>query len=137
MRSMATTHSSTTDSSVQEQLLRLLDDWMAAIVANDAARIADYMTEDWVMVSEKGVGTAEQFLTLVESGELTHSAMQRVGDARIKRYGNVAVLTVRATNTAHYQGKRFDADEWTTDVYVETERGWRCSLTQITTVATE
>ncbi|MFG1795568.1 nuclear transport factor 2 family protein [Nocardia sp. NPDC049149] len=125
-----------TDSLLADQLIALLDEWMAAIVANDAARIGAYLTDDWIMVSENGITTAKEFLAFVESGALTHSAMQRVGDARIRRTGDVAVLTVRVTNIAHYQGKRFDADEWTTDVFVETERGWRCALSQITAVAT-
>ncbi|WP_069163837.1 nuclear transport factor 2 family protein [Nocardia altamirensis] len=124
-----------TDSALADQLVALLDEWMAAIVANDAARIGAYMTDDWIMVSENGIATAEEFLAFVESGALTHSAMQQVGEARVRRTGDVAVLTVRATNIAHYQGKRFDADEWTTDVFVETEQGWRCALTQITAVA--
>ncbi|QBS40483.1 nuclear transport factor 2 family protein [Nocardia sp. CS682] len=132
---MATTRSSAADGSTDILLVGLLDQWMAAIVANDAARIADYMTDDWTMVSENGITSAKEFLAFVESGDLTHSAMQRVGAASIKHYGNVAVLTVRATNTAHYRGERFDADEWTTDVFVETAQGWRCSLTQITAVA--
>ncbi|CAM4021579.1 nuclear transport factor 2 family protein [Nocardia ninae] len=134
---MATTRSSAADGSIDVLLVGLLDQWMAAIVANDAVRIADYMTDDWTMVSENGITSAAEFLAFVQSGALTHSAMQRVGEASIKHYGHVAVLTVRATNTAHYQGDRFEADEWTTDVFVETEQGWRCSLTQITAVAAQ
>ncbi|KAA8885134.1 nuclear transport factor 2 family protein [Nocardia colli] len=134
---MATTHPTGTDDTIKDRLVALLDEWMAAIVTNDAARIADYMTDDWIMVSENGITPAARFLTLVETGALSHSAMQRTSDAATFEYrGNVAVLTVRATNTAHFQGKRFDADEWTTDVFVETEQGWRCSLTHITAVST-
>ncbi|MGW4844611.1 nuclear transport factor 2 family protein [Nocardia brasiliensis] len=130
---MATTP---TTGALHDRLVPLLDAWMAAIVANDAARIAEFMTDDWTMVSENGITSARDFLGFIASGALTHSAMQRVGDPVIQCHGKVAVLTVRVTNTAHYQGKRFDADEWTTDVYVETAQGWRCSLSHITAVAT-
>jgi uncharacterized protein (TIGR02246 family) len=111
------------------------DEWARAIVSNDAARIAGFMADDWVMVSESGVTTKEQFLSVVESGALTHSAMDRVGDARVRAYGDTALLTARMTNTAHYEGRRFDADEWVTDVFVHRGGRWLCVLSQITGVA--
>jgi uncharacterized protein (TIGR02246 family) len=111
------------------------DEWSRAIVSNDAARIADFMDDDWVMVSESGVTTKEQFLSVVESGALTHSAMDRVGDARARAYGDTVLLTTRMTNTAHYEGRRFDADEWVTDVFVRRDDRWLCVLSQITAVA--
>lgn len=111
------------------------DEWARAIVSNDAARIAGFMADEWVMVSESGVTTREQFLSVVESGALTHSAMERVGDARVRTYGDTALLTARITNTAHYEGRRFDADEWVTDVFVYRGGRWLCVLSQITAVA--
>ncbi len=42
------------------------------------------------------------------------------------------MVTARVTNTAHYGGDRFDADEWTTDVFVRRDDVWRCVLTHLT-----
>jgi uncharacterized protein (TIGR02246 family) len=120
---------------VDAELEAVEDEWARAIVSNDAARIAGFMADDWVMVSESGVTTREQFLSVVESGALTHSAMDRVGDARVRTYGGTAFLTARITNTAHYGGRRFDADEWVTDVFVRRGDRWLCVLSQITAVA--
>ncbi|MFD9550169.1 nuclear transport factor 2 family protein [Nocardia salmonicida] len=117
---------------VDDELLAVLDEWQVAIVANDADRIGAYMADEWIMVSENGITTAEQFLAFVRSGDLTHSAMQRVGQARIRYHGELVLLTTRITNTAHYQGIRFDADEWTTDAFRHIDGRWRCLLTQIT-----
>lgn len=116
-------------------LAALAHAWAAAMVSNDPARIADFMADDWVIVSESGISTKAQFLSYVESGDLIHSAFQLVGEPRIQVYGDSAVLTVRVTNTAHYKGERFDADEWTTDVFVRREDCWRCVLSHITAVA--
>jgi hypothetical protein len=58
--------------------------------------------------------------------------MDRVGAARDRAYGYAAVCTTRVTNTAHYRGHRFDADEWTTDVFVRRTGRWLCVLTHIT-----
>ncbi|MEY9991245.1 uncharacterized protein (TIGR02246 family) [Streptomyces sp. V4I8] len=110
-------------------------DWAAAMVSNDPARIAHFMADDWVIVSESGVSTREQFLALVESGDLTHSAFQIIGDPRIRVHGDSAVVTARITNTAHYRGERFDADEWTTDVFVRRDDRWLCVLSHITAAA--
>jgi ketosteroid isomerase-like protein len=119
---------------VGAELISIEDAWARAIVANDAARIAGFMADDWVIVSETGVGTREQFLSLVGSGALTHSAMDRVSDARVRVYGDAAVVTSRQTNTAHFEGRRFDADEWVTDVFVRRGARWVCVLSQITAV---
>jgi hypothetical protein len=61
--------------------------------------------------------------------------MNRVGEARVRSYGDAAVLTARVTNTAHHLGQRFDADEWTTDLFVRRNGHWLCVLTHITAAA--
>ncbi|MFD2796592.1 nuclear transport factor 2 family protein [Promicromonospora vindobonensis] len=122
---------------VHTRLIALAKDWADAIVSNDATRVRGFMADEWVIVSESGVSAKEQFLSLVESGELTHSAMTSVGQPRIRVYGDTAVFTGRVTNTAHYLGQRFDADEWTTDVFVNRNGRWLCVLSHITPAATD
>ncbi|MGO4782822.1 nuclear transport factor 2 family protein [Cryobacterium sp. W22_MBD10_FK3] len=117
----------------EAELIALAAAWAQAIVANDATRIADFVTDDWVLVSESGVSPGHEFLALVSSGELTHSAMAAVGDSRVRVWGDTAVITARITNTAHYRGRRFDADEWTTDVFVHRDGRWRCAVSHYST----
>lgn len=117
------------------ELVGIEDEWSQAIVANDAEQIGSFMTDDWVIVSESGMATKEEFLSFVRSGELTHSAMERVSEARTRVYGGTAVITARVTNTAHYRGQRYDANEWTTDVFVLADGRWRCVLSHITAAA--
>ena len=119
---------------VESVVVAIADEWAKAIVSNNAERIASFMADDWVMVSESGVSTKEQFMSFVDSGALTHSAMDRVSEARVRVYGDTAVLTARVTNTAHYDGRQFGADEWTSDVFVYQEGRWLCVLSQITAV---
>lgn len=121
------------DEALSKHLLNLADEWAKAIVSNDAEAIGRFMWEDWVIVSENGISERPHFLSFVESGDLTHSAMEMVdGTARVRIYGDTAVLTGRATNTAHYKGEEFQADEWTTDVFVKLNGEWKCVLTHIT-----
>lgn len=116
----------------EQELLKLGEDWAAAMVANDADRIGSFMADDWVIVSERGIATKEDFLSFVRSGQLTHSMFEMSGDARIKEYGDTAVLSARIVNTAHFGGQQFDADEWTTDVFVKRDGRWLCVLSHIT-----
>ncbi len=120
------------DDDAYAELVAIGDDWARAIVSNDAQRIASFMADDWVIVSESGISPKEPFLSFVKSGELTHSAMDRISEARVRFYGDTAVLTARVTNTAHHMGQRFDADEWTTDVFVKRDGRWLCVLSHIT-----
>lgn len=82
--------------------------------------------------SDRGISTKEHFLSYVRSGALTHSSFEMVGEARIKIYGETAVLTGRIVNTAHFGGQTFEADEWTSDVFVKRDGRWLCVLSQIT-----
>jgi ketosteroid isomerase-like protein len=52
-----------------------------------------------------------------------------------RAYGDTAVVTARVTNTAHFDGRQFDADEWTTDVLVRRGGRWLCVLSHITAAA--
>jgi ketosteroid isomerase-like protein len=117
---------------VEEELLSIAKGWAEAIISNDAARIASFVTDDWVIVSESGVSPGGKFLTLVASGHLTHSAMHAVVPARVRIWGETAVLTSRITSTAHYLGRQTDADEWTTDVFIKQDGRWLCALTHYT-----
>lgn len=117
------------------ELVVLADEWARVIVSNDADLIASFTAADWVIVSESGISSRDDFLAVVGSGELTHSAMDRVGEPRIRVYGDTAVFTARVTNTAHHGGQRFDADEWTTDVFVRRGSRWQCVLTHLAAAA--
>lgn len=115
-----------------EQLLETGREWAAAMVANDVDRIGEYMADEWVIVSDRGISNREHFLSFVRSGMLTHSSFEMVGEPRIKIYGDTAVLTGRIKNTAQFGGQQFDADEWSSDVFVKRDGRWLCVLSHIT-----
>ncbi len=120
----------------RSELIAIDDAWAAALVGNDADRMGSFMADEWVIVSESGITTKEEFLGLVRSGSLTHSAMDRISEALARFHGDTATISSRVTNTAHYRGQRFDADEWTTSVFVRRGGSWLCVLSQITAAST-
>ena len=72
---------------------------------------------------------------VIESGELSHDTMTK-DVARVRVYGDIAVVTARGRNTGQFRGQRISADEWVTDVYRKIDGRWLCVLTQLTPVAT-
>ena len=125
------------ESETQKEILDLSEAWAKAIVANDADAIGEFMAGEWIMVSERGISTKEHFLSFVRSGQLTHSAMEMVEFGAFQLHGETAVLAARVTNTAHFGGRTFDANEWTSDVFVKRDGKWVCVLTHITPVQTD
>lgn len=114
----------------------LQNEWAHAIVSNDAEAIGQFMSDDWVIVGETGVSERSDFLRLVESGDLTHGAME--GDVvRARVYGDVAVVISRGTNNGTFKGRSFSSDEWITDIYVKQNGRWRCVLTHLTPAKAE
>ncbi|MEJ7623552.1 MAG: nuclear transport factor 2 family protein [Pyrinomonadaceae bacterium] len=122
------------NAAIEKELIEVGARWALAMVTNDADAIGVFMDDDWIIVSERGIATKRQFLSFVESGQLTHSLFEMSGDARTRIYGDTAVLTCRVTNTAHFGGQELDADEWTSDVFVKKDGNWLCVLSHITPV---
>lgn len=120
----------------EQEILNISEAWSRSIVANDADAIGRFMADDWIMISERGIATKEHFLSFVRSGQLTHDSMDLAELARITIYGDTAVMAARITNVAHFAGQRFDANEWTSDVFRRTPDGWKCIATHITPAAT-
>ena len=116
------------------EILEFSEKWSKAIVGNDAEAIGSFMSDDWIMVSNMGICDKPKFLSFVESGDLTHSAMDLAEVARIEVYGDTAVSASRVTNTARYRGQTFEQNEWTSDVFRKTNDEWKCVLTHITPV---
>jgi ketosteroid isomerase-like protein len=115
----------------QAELTKLLKDWGRAIVSNDAGEIGRFATDDWVIVGETGMFERDQFLEAVAAGDLTHEAFD-VDVARVRTYGDTAVVTAHVTNNGAWHGQPFSADEWATDVYLKQGNTWLCAHTQLT-----
>lgn len=124
-----------TRSDIAAELTGVEDAWAEAIASNDADQIGRFMSDDWVIVSSSGVGTRDDLLSVIRSGELTHSAMDRVSEPQVRVVGDVVIFTARVTNTAHYGGQTFYADEWTTDVFRHESESWICVYSHITPAA--
>lgn len=81
----------------REELKAVFAAWEKAIISNDANAIGRFMTDDWVIVSATGITKKEEFLAVVESGDLKHETFK--GDiVLVREYGDAAVVTARTKN---------------------------------------
>jgi ketosteroid isomerase-like protein len=118
-----------------DELIRVEQAFNQAMVSNDVARIADCTSDDWVLVTpEAGIVSRIRILQVIENGILSHDTMTK-DVARVKVYGDVAVVTGRGQNTGAFKGQPIAADEWITDVYRRVDGRWLCVLTHLTPAA--
>jgi ketosteroid isomerase-like protein len=118
-----------------EEMIEVANQWDRAMVENDANAIGEFMADDWTIIGSDGsVGDKASFLALVKSGILSHDVMES-HDAKVRVYGDTAVMTARGISGGRYQGQPFHEVERTSCVFVRQGGRWRCVLTHLSRIA--
>jgi uncharacterized protein (TIGR02246 family) len=111
--------------------------WDQALIRNDAALVATFMTDDWVYVGPTGATPKADVVGWIASGRLAHHTMTVIGRDRVLTAGGAVVLTARKASSGTWDGTSYEADEWISEVYVRTDGAWRCAISQKTPAAGE
>jgi ketosteroid isomerase-like protein len=106
----------------------------AALVRNDAALVADYMTDDWVYLGPTGATPKADIIGWIASGRLAHHTMAAVADERMIVAPGAVLHTARMVSSGVWDGAAYTADEWITELYVQVDGNWRCAFSQKTPV---
>jgi ketosteroid isomerase-like protein len=106
--------------------------WDAALIRNDASLVAGFMTDDWIYVGPGGATPKADIIGWIASGRLAHHTMTVVGGERVVPAGGAVLLTARKVSSGTWDGAPYTADEWISEVYVQTDAGWRCAFSQKT-----
>lgn len=117
---------------IEEQVRAASAEWDRIIIGNDAEQAGSFMADDWVYVGPTGPTYRADLLGWIKDGRLAHHSMRVVGGERVVRVGDVIVLTARKASTGSWDGSPYTADEWISQVWVETPAGWRCAFSQKT-----
>ena len=104
----------------------------AALVGNDAATVASFMTDDWVYVGPAGTVPKADVIGWIASGRLAHHTMTVAGGERVVRAAGTVVVTARKASSGTWDGTPYTAEEWISEVYVHTDGRWRCAFSQKT-----
>ena len=119
---------------VEEEVRRFSALRDEALVTNDAARIAGYMTDDWVYVGPNGATPKADIIGWIASGRLAHHSMAVVGPERVVRAGDAVLVTARKASSGTWDGAPYTADEWISEIFVRVDGRWRCAFSQKTPV---
>jgi ketosteroid isomerase-like protein len=113
------------------ELLGVISAWDRAMISNDPVEIGRYMSDDWTIIGPDGsVNGKAGFLAHVASGALTHDVME-THDARIRFYGDAAVVIGRGVSGGAFNGARFHLVERVSCVFARAEGRWVCVSTHL------
>ena len=117
---------------MEEELVKVEEEFGEAIVKNDPAAIRRFVADDWIIIdADGGIIDKARFLGVITSGDLTHEMMES-DDLRARVYGETAVVTALTRTKGKFKGQEFSTHERATDIFVKRDGQWRCVLTQLT-----
>ena len=117
---------------MEEELVKVEEEFANAIVKNNPDEIRQFVGDDWIIINaDGGIIDRERFLEVIKSGTLTHEMMESE-DIRVRVYGDSAVVSALTRSKGKFMGHEFTTHERSTDVFVRRDGQWRCVLTQLT-----
>lgn len=117
---------------MQEEVLKLENEFAHAVVKNDPEAIGRFLADDWIIIEpDGGIIDRARFLEVIKSGALTHELMES-DDINIRVYGNTAIVTGLTTSKGKFMEQVFTTRERATDVFVNENGRWQCVFSQLT-----
>lgn len=105
------------------------------MTTNDADAIGQFMADDWIIIGPDGsLDTRERFLSLVRSGDLTHSQMES-RDLQVRRFGETALVIAEGLSVGAWRGQLFHLVERVSCVYHRTNGKWLCQSTHLSLIS--
>jgi hypothetical protein len=78
---------------MEEELVKLEEEFAGAIVKNSPEKIRQFVTDDWIIINaDGGIIDKDRFFEVINSGTLTHEMMES-DDMRVRVYGDSAVVS--------------------------------------------
>jgi ketosteroid isomerase-like protein len=116
----------TQTASVEQELLKLEQEWSAALVKSDLAFLDKIEADDFTWTDYEGaVWTKAQSLAVLKSGEdVVSSCVSDEMKARV--YGDAAVVTGRNTVKETLKGKDISGQYRWTDTWIKKAGRWQC-----------
>lgn len=125
-----------TDSSfsLEQRLAQLKRDWGKAYVRRDAAFLENLLGEEYTVTDADGQTTnRKQIMADFHSGETTYEATS-YEDAKVRIYGNVAIVAGRGTVKGRSKSGAFHRQYFSTNILVKRNGRWQAVATHISGV---
>ena len=113
--------------SVEQELIKLENEWGDAYVMHDATTFGQMVTDDFIgTMSDGTVYTKAQALELVKSykGDITFFMND---EWKVRVYGDAAVVTARNTFKMQLEGEEIAGQGRFTDTWIRRDGRWKCA----------
>ena len=105
-------------SAVEQTLMKMEQDALAALLKRDTAAFARIFAEDAVVITPDGSpNTKAQLLAALKSGDLVIESSQ-ISDMKVRAYGDAAVVTYITTDKGKFKGQDISGRYRWTDIFV-------------------
>ena len=119
----------------EQDVLQLAQRWAAAEEQSDVAFLADTLAEDFLGIGPRGfMLTKPEWIGRHASGTLHYESLAW-NEARVRLYGDAAIVTGHETDTLVYDGHPMQGDYRATLVFVAQEGRWRLASLQYSPIA--
>ena len=124
----------TTPNKTEQEVLKVVDEVLAALVKRDAAVIERSLTNDYYTVYDGGqVGNRTRVIEDFKSTTSGWDAWER-GETKVKLHGDTAIVLSQNKAKGHSPRGNFE-QQWQTTIVLVKERGqWRLTASQFTII---
>jgi Domain of unknown function (DUF4440) len=121
--------------SVEQELIKLEQDWSNADLKNDWAVLDRILAEDYILTDSNGnAWTKAECLSLGKSGEDVITSLAS-DDFNVRIYGDAAVVILRLTIKETFKGEDVSGQYRTTDTWIKLAGRWQCVATHSSRIA--
>ena len=112
-------------STVEQTLMKMEQDALAALLKRDTAAFARIFAEDAVVITPDGSPqTKAQLLAALKSGDLVIESSQ-ISDMKVRAYGDAAVVTYITTDKGKFKAQDISGRYRWTDIFVRRAGTWQ------------
>jgi ketosteroid isomerase-like protein len=117
--------SKSADAGVEQALMKMEQDSLAAILKRDVAAFGRFFADDAVLTTPDGsLQTKAQLLADIKSGDLVLESSS-ISDMKVRVYGAAAIVTYITTDKGKYKGQDISGRFRWTDTFVRGSGGWQ------------
>jgi ketosteroid isomerase-like protein len=106
-------------------------EFQAATKRNDAAAVARFLPDDYILVSSTGEVQTKADLVNDARAKTYIYSHQEDSHQTVRMWGDTAVLTALLWAEGTTAGRHFNVKVWFSDIYACTPQGWRYVFAQV------
>ena len=113
--------------SVEQQVTKLENDWVKAMIAKDYAVLDRVLADDYTDSGDPdgSVHTKSDMMSALKSGQIAISSY-KYADLKVRVYGSAAIVTGLQTFVSTFKGKDDSGTFRFTDTWIKKGDSWQC-----------